>query len=309
MAVRFVAPAPWTGRTDPEDGPDAIRLHHLEQAGAARGLLGFACEAGVARNKGRIGAKEAPQTIRTAMANLSAPEIGGPFSDLGTIAVEGNDLEAGQSMLAEHIAQGFNQVERLVVLGGGHETAFASFCGLRQAWPERRIGIINLDAHLDLRALGDAGASSGTPFFQIRNLDSDRFDYLCLGLAEEANTQALIKRAADWGVRTVFDHELAADVTPALSEIDAIFARNDVVYLTIDIDVLPHYVAPGVSAPAARGVPLPVIELMVDFVLDRARQNPGTLPLADIVEVCPRHDQDNVTARVAAYLARKLLLT
>jgi len=309
MAATFAAPAPWTGRVDPEDGPDAIRLHQLERADATHGLIGFACEAGVARNKGRVGAKQAPQAIRAAMANLSAPEHAGPFSDLGTIAVEGNDLEAGQTMLSEHIAQAFHQVERLVVLGGGHETAFASYCGLRQAWPERRIGIINLDAHLDLRALGEVGASSGTPFFQIRNLDPDRFDYLCLGLAEEANTQALIKRAADWGVSTVFDHELATDMTRALSEIDAVFKRNDLVYLSIDIDVLPHFVAPGVSAPAARGVPLSVIENLVDFILERARQFPGTVPLADIVEVCPRLDQDNVTARVAAYLARKLLLT
>lgn len=309
MPVSLLAPDPWTGRTDPEDGPDAVRLHQLERTGAERGLIGFACDAGVARNKGRLGAKDAPRAIRATMANLAAPENARPFSDFGTVSVDGDALEDGQAMLSDKIVGALDQVERLVVLGGGHETAFASFSGLRQTWPEHRIGIINLDAHLDLRALGEAGASSGTPFFQIRDLDPDRFDYLCLGIAKEANTQALIKRASDWGVRAIFDHELEHSTAQAEAEIEEMFTRNDLVYLTIDIDVLPHYVAPGVSAPAARGVCLTTIEKLVDFTLERARQSPRKLPLADIVEVCPRLDQDDVTARIAAYLARKLLLT
>lgn len=309
MSASLTSADAWTGRTDPEDGPNALRLHQLETEGAKRGLIGFACDAGVARNKGRIGAKEAPQAIRSAMANLAAPNQAHRFTDFGTVTVDGDALEQGQTMLADLIARSFDPAERLVVLGGGHETAFGSYSGLRQAWPQSRIGIINLDAHLDLRAMGGAGASSGTPFFQIQDLDPERFDYLCLGLAPEANTQALVQRASDWGVRTVYDRDMERDLSAAKSEIDGIFARNDLVYLTIDIDVLPHFVAPGVSAPAARGVSLSKIEAVVDHILDHAAESPGKLPLADIVEVCPRLDQDSATARVAAYLARKLLIS
>ena len=52
-----------------------------------------------------------------------------------------------------------------------------------------------------------------------------------------------------------------------------------------------------------------VVEGLLDVALDCAKQMPGKLPRADIVEVCPQHDPDDVTARVAAYLARNLLLT
>ena len=308
MPASLIAANAWTGRTDPEDGPNALRLHHLETDGAKRGLIGFACDAGVARNKGRVGAKEAPQAIRSVMANLAAPIEAHRFTDFGTVTVDDDALENGQAMLADLIAGSFDPAERLVVLGGGHETAFGSYSGLRQARPQSRIGIINLDAHLDLRAMGSAGASSGTPFFQIRNLDPERFDYLCLGLAQEANTHALGHRASDWGVRTVYDRDMERDLSTAKTEIDGIFARNDLIYLTIDIDVLPHFAAPGVSAPAARGVSLSKIEAVVDHILDHAAESPSKLPLADIVEVCPRLDQDNATARVAAYLARKLLI-
>lgn len=308
MTSAFVPPEPWTGRSDPEDGEGAIRLHDLQTTDAGRALIGFACDAGVARNKGRVGAKEAPQAVRNAMRNLAADTASPAFCDLGTVTVEGDGLEAGQTLLAEQVAAALETKERVLVLGGGHETAFASYSGLKRKWPDQQIGIINLDAHLDLRAMGGAGGSSGTPFYQIRQLDPARFDYLCLGLAEEANTPALVARAQDWNVDMVFDRDLERDVTIGERKIHALFARSDLVYLTIDIDVLPHFVAPGVSAPAARGVSLPVIERLVDVVLQAARDGRAALPLADIVEVSPRFDQDHATARVAAYLARKLLL-
>lgn len=311
MPIRFQPAAAWTGRSDPEDGPDALRLHHLVRDDAPRALIGFACEAGVARNKGRLGASEGPKALRMALANLAAPEgagIGqGGFTDLGTMVVEGNDLEQGQAALAERIAGALSRHDRLVVLGGGHETAFASFSGLSRAYPGKRIGIINLDAHLDIRAVGANGASSGTPFAQIRDLAGDAFDYLCLGLAEESNTAALRSKARDWAITTVSDHALIADRHAADAAIRAVVQRNDLVYLTIDLDVLPHYQAPGVSAPAPRGVPLAVIEHVVAEVMRGCAELGRPLPLADFVELCPPHDHDGMTARSAALLVRQLL--
>ena len=307
MAVYVADDISWTGRDDPEDGAGARRLHHCVTPDAPRGLLAFACDAGVARNKGRIGAAEAPSAIRKSMANLSAPDDEFVFSDLGTVIVSEDSLEDGQRELASRAAAALQTLERILVLGGGHETAFGSYSGLRQRWPETRIGIVNFDAHLDMRALGPQGASSGTPFYQIRALDPERFDYLCLGIAEESNTLALRERARSWNVQTLSDKQLASDPTLAETQIAELFARNDLVYLTIDIDVLPHYAAPGVSAPAARGVPLAIIERLVEYILRQASEGKARLPLADIVEVCPRFDQQGVTARTAAYLVRKIL--
>jgi formiminoglutamase len=194
-----------------------------------------------------------------------------------------------------------------VVLGGGHETAYGSYLGLRRAFPAERIGIINFDAHFDLRNLGEAGASSGTPFNQIRRDDAEGFDYLCLGVAPESNTVALFRRAKDWGVRFVTDTALIQNADAGAEQIAALCARVDVVYLTIDIDVLPHYQAPGVSAPAARGVPLPTIERLVGEVRRQSEVYGCLLPVADIVEVSPPHDRDGMTSKTAALLALQLL--
>lgn len=309
MPVHHIAPVPWSGRNDPEDGEEAVRLHHLAGDSGTRALLGFACDAGVVRNKGRPGARQGPQAIRTALANLAAPPRAKPFADLGDIAVEGDDLETGQSALADKISDALKSYQRLVVLGGGHETAFGSYCGLAKAYPDKRIGIVNLDAHFDLRLVGPDGPSSGTPFSQIREYDPARFDYLCLGIADESNSQALVTRAKNWGVATVSDHALIADSSAADREIEAIIARNDLIYLTIDIDVLPHFQAPGVSAPAARGVPLATIEHIIGYLLAQCTASETLCPLADIVETCPAHDLQSVTSKTAAFMVRRLLFS
>lgn len=298
-------PAPvWTGRSDPEDGPNARRIHHIAGAvDAPVALIGFACEAGVIRNKGRAGAAQGPDAIRAALANMAAPAGGVGFTDLGNVAVTGEDPGPGQSLLGAQIAQALAAHDRVVVLGGGHETAFGSWQGLRAARPDARIGIINLDAHLDIRQIGPAGPSSGTPFAQIRAADAQGFDYLVLGLAPEGNTQALLDRAAAWGVGIVPDSALQTGPEAAHDAIAQICARNDAIYLSIDLDVLPGGAMPGVSAPAARGVPLHVIEALMAQI---ARMAPA-LPLIDLVELSPPNDPSGLSARVAALLARKAM--
>ncbi len=298
----------WAGREDPEDGKLATRFHHAIAKGGTRALLGFACEAGVIRNKGRGGAFQGPEAIRRALCNLAVPPRMAPVTDLGDIAVFDNALEAGQTHLSITLDKELRNYKRIVVLGGGHETAFGSFSGLKLHYPGKKIAIINLDAHLDLRALGKAGPSSGTPFFQMRELDPLRFDYLCIGAATESNTPALFQRAHEWNVDIVSDTDLQNDPGAADQAISKIIARNDLVYLTIDLDVLPHYQMPGVSAPAARGVSLQNIERLVDLTFSISAQQNKPVPVADLVELAPLYDASGMSAKTAAILARKILL-
>ena len=54
-----------------------------------------------------------------------------------------------------------------VVLGGGHDMAYGHYKGLKQyLGSESVLGIINFDAHFDLRS-NQNGNNSGTPFYQI----------------------------------------------------------------------------------------------------------------------------------------------
>jgi formiminoglutamase len=309
----------WQGRRDPEDGELALRWHdkvqpwqevQSGQAHATPGvaLVGFACDEGVRRNKGRAGAAAAPHAIRKMLAN-SAWHLSQPVYDSGDLLCDDGDLDAAHGRLAGRVARLLDEGHFPLVLGGGHEVAFGSWSGLnrhllQQTGGKGRVGIINLDAHFDLRMKLEQ-ASSGTPFFQIAEqcaAQGTPFHYACLGVAETANTAALFARAEALGVWHVLDEAMTQASLPELfNGLDAFIARCDHLYLTIDLDVLPGAVMPGVSAPAAHGVELAVIEPLIAHI--RAS---GKLRLADLAEYNPSLDQDNRSARVAARLIHQL---
>lgn len=128
-------------------------------------LHGFAVDEGVRRNKGRQGAKKAPDVIRKNMVNF--PVIFPDFSllDFGNITCEDTNLESTQNLLAKNVSKVLLKGGKSLVFGGGHEVTFGHYRGIRTAFPEHKIGIINFDAHFDNRQPeSGVGASSGTGF-------------------------------------------------------------------------------------------------------------------------------------------------
>ena len=317
-------PTLWQGRVDAEEGELAQRWHQqmrilrTDPSANAPGsvLLGFACDDGVRRNHGRPGAVAAPTAVRKALANL-AWHLASPVYDGGDVHCRDDALEAAQFVLGTHVAAALTAGHRPLVIGGGHEVAWGSWQGVA-TWAHAqantsahaqakdsppRIGVINFDAHFDLRA-GEM-SSSGTPFRQIADDCKTHgwpFRYACLGVARTANTSALYARAAELDVRWLEDDQLAPwQLDSARAVLAEFLAEVDAVHLSIDLDVLPAATAPGVSAPAARGVELAVVEALIDQILAS-----GKLILAELAELNPTFDIDNRTARVAARLLSRL---
>lgn len=299
----------WSGRIDLPEDASTRRWHQwvrVPQPGSAPGVavLGFACDEGVRRNQGRSGAAEGPAALRRMLSNLPVLDDA-PLYDAGTIACTDGDLEGAQTRYADAMAGLLDAGHLPVGLGGGHEIAYASYLGLAQHLRARRprVAIVNIDAHFDLRR--QAQASSGTPFLQAiehARASGLPLEYLVYGISAAANTRVLFDTADALGVHYVRDDQLGLlDLPQRLAELTAKLADVDAIYLTIDIDGLPHAVAPGVSAPAARGVPLEVVEPLLDAVAAT-----GKLRLLDVAELSPPLDRDAVTARVAARLIHRV---
>lgn len=298
----------WSGRTDTEDGRAGERWHQRisplqldNPPGIA--VLGFASDEGVRRNKGRIGAAKGPRILRLAMANLPAT-FDLPLYDAGNVRVQREDLESGQSLLGARISELLDNGHFPLVLGGGHEVAFGSYQGIarwmREQHREKTLGIINFDAHLDLRIPAPKG-SSGTPFYQIAEqceINGRPFNYLCVGAADNANTPALYNRGDALGAEVIRDREInCRNLDNVQARIRAFIHRVDFVYLTVCLDVLPAAVMPAVSAPSGRGVPLELLEILLDTVLDSNK-----VCLADMAEFNPYFDIEDHAARTAARL-------
>lgn len=326
----------WTGRAEPFETERARYWYQLAQPYSNQhiGLVGFACDQGVRRNQGRVGARTAPPLIRQAFAALPVikelqhrfdGQLPNLLGDAGDINCHDNDgfaasiLEQAQVTYADKISHIIKQGGLAIGLGGGHAIAYGSFLGLWQALQQTdaandisstdtsstpRIGIINFDAHLDIRQ-SDV-ATSGTPFRQIAEhlaKNGQPFNYCCIGVSRFSNTAALFDRAEQLGVHIISDEDCTNKKWKKIAAQIASFIDNvDVLYMTIDMDCLPSSVVPGVSAPAAYGIELSFVERVVKLIMSS-----GKVKVADIAEINPTFDVDNRSCKVAARLLATIL--
>jgi formiminoglutamase len=299
----------WSGREDVADGAAGHRWHQRvdvsgrEPSRGEVGLLGFASDEGVRRNLGRPGASAGPGALRRALANLPAADVA--VVEGGDVEVRDGDLEAAQTTYAEVVAAWLARGARVVGLGGGHEIGWASASGwLQHVGPGRRCGLLNLDAHLDLRRAPQA--TSGTPFLQALTSASTAgvsLAYRAVGISAFANTAALFETARAHGVDVVLDDDARLQApAAAIADVLAWLSTVDSVYMTLCLDVFPGDAAPGVSAPAAMGVAPRVVEAILGAVAES-----GKLVLFDVAELNPRFDVDGQTARLAARMVGRVV--
>lgn len=299
----------WHGRVDTDDAGDCRRIHQVVRAFDQKGpsgvvLLGFHSDEGVRRNGGRVGAKDAPHVIRTVLGNMAWHAGHKPFLDAGDIVCDGEKLEEAQSELEQKIRSLMKARHLPIILGGGHEVAYGTGAGVFSSHlPSSRIGIINIDAHFDLRVA--PARNSGTSFADLlaRGVAEAReVHYLCVGVAESANTIALFNRAKSYGASWIVDCEVRRSSGDVVKAITSFVDRCDAIYLSVDMDALPSHEAPGVSAPASLGIPFETV-----FMIAKHLGQSPKLCAVDIAEVNPRFDVDNRTARLAARLVHTLI--
>lgn len=308
----------WTGRVDSKENYDAFRWHqwvrplNLNSSDAKLfdgklgfALLGFCCDEGIRRNQGRVGAKNGPDAIRKELANLPCS-----FSqqtilfDAGNITCMDGDLEASQEVLVRLVSQ----IRKLglfpLVVGGGHETALGHYRGHKKFMENNNekpdIGIVNFDAHFDLRPL-PIGGSSGTMFRQIANECSNEgldFRYLCMGIQKYSNTEELFKTARELGAVYLLSKDInSRGASYVKDNLDSFIQQTNNIYITICADVFSSAFAPGVSASQPLGMNSEDALRYIKYII-----HSGKVIGFDIAEVSPRFDHDNTTANLAKVL-------
>lgn len=311
----------WQGRVDSETDYDSFRWHQWirpldlnqeqEKFEGPMGfaIIGFCSEQGVRRNKGRVGTALAPDYIRRQMSNLPCTfDESVKLFDAGNILCQEISMEEGQAILgkAVEMIRGLNLFP--IVLGGGHETTFGHYQGqiasmekkLGNSEEKPDLGIINFDAHFDLRPY-DKGSSSGSMFRQIADICRDRgmkYGYLPLGIQKHSNTVSLFKTADALGVNYVLAKEIQnGAITTVLEKVDTFLYGHEHAYITICTDVFSSAFAPGVSATQSIGLDPEVVLPVIKHII-RSSKVTGF----DICEISPRFDQDDTTASLGAVI-------
>lgn len=242
------------------------------------------------------GPASAPDRIREAFhcssSNLSS-ELGvdlgnsGIWQDLGNLALGDKSSREAYETILQHIGAHLDNGQKILSLGGDHSISHPVI----EAHARRISGlnILHIDAHCDLYDnMMDNPYSHASPFARLMET-------------------GLIQRLVQIGIRTLNPHQKEQAKHFGVEIIDMRNWQNDLavnfdgpVYLSLDLDGLDPAFAPGVSHHEPGG-------LSTRDVLNLIHNFDGHLIGADIVELNPHRDINNMTAMVAAKFAKEII--
>lgn len=252
---------------------------------------------------GRPGARFGPDAIRGELRKLK-PAPGAPprLRDLGNARMPRDARKAGETA-EKGMREALATSSFAVALGGDHSLTH----GLAKAAHAERgaLGLINIDAHLDIRDV-QADLTSGTPFRRIiddRIVPAERI--VEIGLRPFANSPHYVERARRDGMGLHFSPDVtearAKDVAREAVK-QALSGGAKGLYVSLDVDALDESCAPGVSAPTPGGLDTRTLYALLDEI---ARHAP--VVALDVMEVAPPYDRDGMTSRAAAYAIMTVL--
>jgi formiminoglutamase len=245
-------------------------------------------------------ADQAPSAVRMALPRFAATDAAhGLGIGEGRCVLDLMDARAakeewpGATAALRGLARGAYRrgLPLAIGLGGDHSVSWP----LIEAYSEvagERIGVIQLDAHHDVRPLAD-GPSNGTPFRGlIENDIVQGADIVQIGINPAVNKPELPAWCDSQGIHRITRAEL--DDMTAAQAIDIALRHLvgcDAVYLSVDIDVLDVAYAPGTVAAVAGGIDPQLLNELVDLACADPR-----VRAMDVVEFDPTRDQDDTTA-------------
>ncbi len=309
-------PAAWQGRADvPSDSCfyQHMRLLNLltdkpvKTADNTFAIVGFKCDEGIQRDLGRTGAFEGPTAIRQRLGKLPVQKPDIHCYDAGNVICTDHDLEESQKALAEVVAMLLAQNIRPILIGGGHEIALGHYLGIAKTFPQKRLGIINFDAHFDMFSLHPSNRSSAsTTFYQIaedHRLHGRHFDYNCIGIQHAGNVRQSFDMAKQYNTKIILADELHQGLQEkSFDFIDRIVDENQMIYMSLSLDVFSPAFAPGVSSIQPLGLyPWHIIPLIRQVAAS------GKMIGYDLAEHTPRYDIDHRTAKLAAALIYEIM--
>lgn len=279
-------------RGDPNDIRlgEVVKTHPTDYPAAQVVLLGFPQDEGVRRNKGRIGAKDAPDAIRRCLYKLVQIE-GLKLFDLGNTRLQ-DTLEAHHLRHQMLVGQILRDGKTLLVLGGGNDTSYPDCAAL--AHESSAIAAINVDAHFDVRA--DSPRNSGTPYRQLLDeglLEANYFSEFAYQPFANSPTYLHYLRAQGanlYSIQEVYEQGISRLIGTILDR-----AGERPFFWGLDMDVVRAGDAPGVSAPNPSGLSGQDLCLLAQL----AGAHPASR-IFEITEVNPQYDRDERTCRLAA---------
>lgn len=261
------------------------------------------------------GASFAPATIRAQLSGYSTYAITEEHDlkdsilyDCGDVLMHVTDTLESHRRIEDAISQLMKNNPKMtpIILGGDHSISFPSITGF--AKNVGKVGIIQFDAHHDLRNLDDGGPSNGTPFCSlIENGVISGKQLVQIGIRNFSNARAYHDYAKAHGVTIYTMKEVRAQaIKEMMAESIALLKVQGVtaIYVSLDMDVLDQAFAPGCPAIGPGGMDSQTLLDAITYL--------GEEPLVralDITEIDPTLDIRDMTSRMAAHVIMNFLLS
>lgn len=201
---------------------------------------------------------------------------------------------SSQAILANHQIPG--------ILGGDHSTPYGLIRALAEVYPD--LGILQVDAHMDLRAAYEGFIWSHASIF--RNV-MDRLPIQRLvqvGIRDYCQEEWRFAQHLADRISVFRDRDIRAEqfkgkpIMEIWQEVVGVLPEH--VYISFDIDGLDPSLCPGTGTPVPGGLSFAEANALLDLVLKSGRRIVGF----DLCEVSGQVDWDgNVGARVLYHLA------
>ncbi|MFM1933005.1 MAG: arginase, partial [Bacteroidota bacterium] len=236
---------------------------------------------------------------------------------------------------ARQLAEAFSASQFPIVIGGDHSVAAGTVSGIRKAYPDKRVGVIWIDAHADLHTpyTTPSGNLHGMPLGILLGIDNEHHR-INNPVPETVEEWSKIKGI--WGIQPkvlpsdliyfgVRDTEIEEDAAIAEMEIrnfsvDEVRSRGiaevvnetrdrlkecDLVYISFDVDSMdPEDVSNGTGTPVPHGFSPREAQLLMETMIER-------LPICcvEFVEINPTLDhQGNKMAETAFDLLEQVVM-
>jgi len=249
---------------------------------------------GAGNLKKKNGLEKSPDAVEHAAKNFYMNESGFlPVLEFEEVKVDNSNIDESHKIIQERISK-VNQFS--VMLGGDHSVTLPAFKGFAKG--KQNPGLLVFDAHPDLmQAFGthedylrtlieeNALKPQNIVLVGLRNCDKEEISFM----KEKKIKNFTMKEISMEGITDVCDAAMSA-------------TRNwSDLYVSLDIDVLDPAFAPGTGHCEPGG--LSTRELL--YFVHRLK-NLRNFRMADIVEVNPDIDLNNITVQAAAKLLVEL---
>lgn len=244
------------------------------------------------------GCDQAPARLRATLRSIglfdidSGRELSSAIADHGDVPITGLSIEEATPLIRSAVSIAVGRHALTLVVGGNNAVTRPALLALGDL---KSVGLITLDAHLDMRDL-DQGLSNGNPVRALMEDGLPGANIAQVGLASFANTAVMHRDALAAGNCLVRMADIRRDgIEAAIDRALDHLAHCDGIVVDCDIDVIDRSQMPG--APGARPGGMAVKDF---FWAVRALAAEPNVRALDLTEWDPPLDSTDLSALTAA---------